>query len=139
MNVTTFNPNANLSDTGEGLGLDERRIQELSSQDVQASGAQVRLYAGRVVRGELQGARVIMKVYPQVRYLEIQTQEWSRKSQITGPHHEGVPTGALSIDTHPRVLQKGPEYPVRFIMMMLTMSGSRFGGWYYDQWWTETI
>ena len=44
----------------------ERRISELASQQIEASGAQVQLSAGRVVRGQLQGARVLIKAYPPV-------------------------------------------------------------------------
>lgn len=66
MTVTSFSPNTLLSDSGEGVGLNEGLIQQLATQDVQDSGTRVRLCIGRVVQGHLQGTRVFMKVYPQV-------------------------------------------------------------------------
>jgi hypothetical protein len=42
MTVTTFSPNPRLSDTGEGLGLDEARIQELGFTDVGENDLKVR-------------------------------------------------------------------------------------------------
>jgi hypothetical protein len=68
MTVTSFSPNALLSDSGEGVGLDEGLIKQLSTQDIQDSGTQVRLCIGRIVRGQLQGSRVFMKVYSQVSF-----------------------------------------------------------------------
>lgn len=60
----SYNPG--LADTGEALGLDMGAIQQMSSQDASQAGITVRFYAGRITRGDLQGARVVMKAYPQV-------------------------------------------------------------------------
>jgi hypothetical protein len=46
------------------LSLDKAAIQQLSSQIIEEDGAKVRLYSGRIARGRLQGARVLLKAYP---------------------------------------------------------------------------
>jgi hypothetical protein len=45
MTVTTFSPNPRLLDTGEGLGLDAARIQELGTSDIGENDLKVRLLA----------------------------------------------------------------------------------------------
>lgn len=65
MNITSYSTDPRLADTGEGIGLDASGLRQLASQSVEEDGVTVRLYAGRVTRGQLQGARVVLKAYPQ--------------------------------------------------------------------------
>lgn len=62
--LCSYNPAADASNQTAGLGLDLDSIQQLSSQVVDQDELQVRLYSGRIVRGALSGARIILKAYP---------------------------------------------------------------------------
>eukprot|EP00892_Ulva_mutabilis_P009344 jgi/Ulvmu1/6782/UM030_0120.1 len=64
MSVTNYNPAAGAGGPDGGLGMDLDSIQQLSSQVVDQDVLEVRLYSGRVVRGALSGARIILKAYP---------------------------------------------------------------------------
>lgn len=59
----TSTPSQDSSSSLQGLSLSG--VQELNSQTVSQGGVQAHLYTGRVTRGQLQGTRVLLKMYPQ--------------------------------------------------------------------------
>lgn len=67
LNISSYQPGSSSGAGGYGEDLGLSDVQQLGSQDLSEGEVSVRLYTGKIVRGELSGSRVVLKAYPSSR------------------------------------------------------------------------